>query len=852
MIQLRALGAIDLRDSDGRELTSVLSHPKWVSLLIYLDVARPHGFHRRDRLIALLWPELDQSHSRNALSKAVHHLRRALGDEAIVTRGDEVTIDSNLVHSDVRELDQALRNRDNSHAFDLYRGPLGDGFFVDDAPEFERWLGVERDRIRNEVADAAWTEARKAKEANRFGDATSLARKAMALTPEDEPSLRRLMLFLESAGDRAGALRAYEDFSSWLSSELESTPAPETQALHKRIRQTDTPHFVETVPETITSGPPIRAASPHIPATRPSWVRMAAIGAAVLATGIIAASLTASKPSAKPTLDPRRVIVAPFENRTGSAEYDAVGAMAMDWISQAVASYGLVSVVDPRTYSETGTEPLVKSDSASRLRSLGLAARAALVVSGAFYREGGRLRFQGQLSNAANETIARVFIPVSASLDSPTTAFDSVALQAVSAIAEATDSRLGALSRSGRHPPSFASYREYVQGVDAFGEHDGDEAHKHFMRAYAIDTTFTTALLNAGASSLNPWSGDDSVMVILGAKRSSLTPFNQLWLDSYIAGRKNDWAEVYRITDELARQAPGSYFPFIHASTAVAIDRPGAALDALLHVDPDRGWMRNAYEYWYVRCAARHMLEDFEGELADANIGEKQYPANFSVISCKVRALAAMGRGNDIDKVLDAAAGMAAHTTWELGSPYSIAASEAEMHGHKEIAAKARQRTINWVNALPPEKKRSEPPMFGPAWVLFNAGAWKELDERVQEFRKLEPAESRWIVFQGLIAAHNGDRKVAMSVDSLLQSLTQRSLDRKPKGMPVPLTLFHRAEIAALLGDRDRAIDLLGSAFANRLRYNIYVHSDPSFASLWKDPRFIRLMAPRDAPSVGL
>jgi DNA-binding SARP family transcriptional activator/TolB-like protein len=847
MIQLRALGAIDLRDSDGRELTSVLSHPKWVALLIYLDAARPHGFHRRDRLIALLWPELDQSHSRNALSKAVHHLRRALGDDAIVTRGDEIAIDSHLIHSDVSEVDQSLRNNDNTHALDIYRGPLGDGFFVDDAPEFERWLGVERNRIRNEIADAVWTEAEKAKGANRFGDATSLARKAMALTPEDEPSLRRLMLFLESAGDRAGALRAYEDFSSWLSTELESTPAPETQALNKRIRQTETPHFVETIAERITSGLPIATGSPRIPAAKLSWVRMATIGAALLAIGIAAAGLSASKTSAKePVLDPRRVIVAPFENRTGSAEYDAVGAMAMDWISQNVASYGLVSVVDPRTYSEAGAESAAKSDSVSRLRNLGVSAHAALVVSGAFYRESGRLRFQGQLSNTANETIARVFIPVSASLDSPTAAFDSVALQAVAAIAEATDSRLGALSRGGRNPPSFASYREYVQGVDAFGEHDNNRAYKHFMRAYEIDTTFTTALLNAGASMLDPWSGKDSVMAILEARRSSLTPFNQLWLDSFIAGRKNDWAEVYRITDELARQAPGSYFPFIHASTAVAIDRPRAALDALLRVDPDRGWMRNAYEYWYVRCAARHMLADYEGELADANIGEKQYPANFSVISCKVRALAALGRGDDIDKVLDAAAGMTEHTTWELGSPYSIAASEAEMHGHKEIAAKARQRAISWVNALPPEKKKTEPPMFGPAWLLLNAGAWKELDERVQQFRKLEPTESRWIVLQGLIAAHNGDRKAAMSVDSLLRSLTQRAVDRNPKPMPVPLALFHRAEIAALLGDKDRAIDLLGSAFANRLRYNIYVHSDPAFASLWKDPRFIRLMAPRD------
>ena len=78
MVELRALGSIDLR-RDGTEISAVLTQSKRIALLLYLDIARPRGFHRRDRLVGLLWPELDDTHSRNALSKAIHHIRRELG-----------------------------------------------------------------------------------------------------------------------------------------------------------------------------------------------------------------------------------------------------------------------------------------------------------------------------------------------------------------------------------------------------------------------------------------------------------------------------------------------------------------------------------------------------------------------------------------------------------------------------------------------------------------------------------------------------------------------------------------------------------------------------------------------------
>src|ERR1051325_4415557 len=91
MIRLRTLGALDLRDADGHECRGVLSQPKRVALLIYLALASSGSRQRRDTLLALFWPELDQEHARNALSQAVHFLRRSLGEHTVIVgNGDEL------------------------------------------------------------------------------------------------------------------------------------------------------------------------------------------------------------------------------------------------------------------------------------------------------------------------------------------------------------------------------------------------------------------------------------------------------------------------------------------------------------------------------------------------------------------------------------------------------------------------------------------------------------------------------------------------------------------------------------------------------------------------------------------
>src|SRR5512146_3430379 len=101
MFDLTLLGLHAVRGADGREIASLPAQPKRFALLAYLALGAGAGYHRRDSLAALFWPELDQFAARRALRNTLYHLRDALGDDVIVVRGDDaIAIDPTLLSFD--------------------------------------------------------------------------------------------------------------------------------------------------------------------------------------------------------------------------------------------------------------------------------------------------------------------------------------------------------------------------------------------------------------------------------------------------------------------------------------------------------------------------------------------------------------------------------------------------------------------------------------------------------------------------------------------------------------------------------------------------------------------------------
>src|SRR3989449_2342521 len=239
MIRLRTLGAVDLKDSEGCELRPLLTQPKRLALLAYLALAGSSGFRRRDTVVALFWPELDEEHARGSLRQALRFLRRSLGEGVIVSRGEEeIGVDRGALRCDATAFMEACEGGRHAEALDLYRGAFLDGFFVSEAaPELERWVEEERIDLRRCAAASAWSLANRYRVAGGGSVAATLARRAGGVAPEDQGELARLIAFLYDLGGRGRALRAYDEIARRLKQEYSALPAPATQAPIRNLRQ---------------------------------------------------------------------------------------------------------------------------------------------------------------------------------------------------------------------------------------------------------------------------------------------------------------------------------------------------------------------------------------------------------------------------------------------------------------------------------------------------------------------------------------------------------------------------------------------------------------------------------------
>ena len=377
MIELRTFGGLDLHDAQGRELRVILAASKRAALLTYLAIATPRGFHRRDTLLALFWPELDQEHARAALRQALHLIRRSMTAGALLTEGDDaIALDRDLFWCDAVAFELLLDEGKEEEALDLYRGALLEGFHLSGCLEFERWLEDERRRLERRAAEATWSLAQQALAEGQRAQATHWGRRALAFSPSDEGVLRRVIELLDHLGDRAGAIREYEGFATRLQEDYEADPAPETTELIASVRAREQANG-GVLPSTPLAKPPVDAALASV-TTRPRtpWRTYGRAAAAIVVLGAMAAvgaSVIRNGRGDAPELDPTRVLVDLFQNETSDPSLDPLGRMATDRVTAGLTYSSFVEVVSLGTQL-LSLEPIVAdtgpTEGSDRLQAL--------------------------------------------------------------------------------------------------------------------------------------------------------------------------------------------------------------------------------------------------------------------------------------------------------------------------------------------------------------------------------------------------------------------------------------------------------------------------------------------------
>lgn len=221
LVELHLLGSPTLA-IDGRPAAGRVTQRRRIALLAVVGVAHRRGVSR-DRLLGLLWPDQSPARGRRLLSDAVYLVRQAIGD-ALVVAGDDLRFDEERMRTDVALFEDALAADDVDSALALYRGPLLDGFYLDDDTAFGQWLDAERARIAGSLAALLDRSAAAAAASGDVRRARELMTRRSAIDPLDAEVALRLVGLLERAGDNSAALHAARAFAERYRTEWESDP----------------------------------------------------------------------------------------------------------------------------------------------------------------------------------------------------------------------------------------------------------------------------------------------------------------------------------------------------------------------------------------------------------------------------------------------------------------------------------------------------------------------------------------------------------------------------------------------------------------------------------------------------
>ena len=518
MIELRTLGSLELTSAESATAGGVLAQPRRAALLCYLALALPRGFHRRDTLLALFWPEDNAERARHALRQSVYYLRRALSANAIVSRGDdELSLASGQVVCDAWEFETAVAEGRAMDALSLYKGELLAGFHVSDAPDFERWLETERARLRELAREAAWTLSAAREHGGDSAGAAEAARRAVALAPVDEIALRRLVLLLARIGDRAGAVRAYETFAKSLREEYELELSAETQMLVAKIRaesvepataalgQVSDPSVAGQMErsEEGLQDPPIFASPARAPRAR-GLVAATLIVALLLALAAgqsrtqSRVRIAAAHPPAIGAPTPA-IAVLPFASP--DRQLSSWGEGLVDLISLDLSGIPGLRAVDSRTMLARWRERVATGGVPDLTTALDVAERtgARYAVMGSVMARGSDLVLTGAVHELAGRRVlatARSEAPA----DSIFALVDRFALEVIRLIPRGDTQELPRIDLARVSTSSLPALRSYLEGEVLFRQSRFQGAAEAYARAIVADSTFALARYRLGLS----------------------------------------------------------------------------------------------------------------------------------------------------------------------------------------------------------------------------------------------------------------------------------------------------------------------------------------------------------------
>lgn len=514
---------------------------------------------------------------------------------------------------------------------------------------------------------------------------------------------------------------------------------------------------------------------------------------------------------------PLPIAVLSFSNETGDTTLNTWGRMAGDWVTEGLQTTELVSVVPWPTSLRANDRIAAEVRGGHTVDPVAMAREetgAGTIITGSYYLVGDSLTFRAEVNDAVRGRLLASIPPIRASRERPEAGIDALRQRIMGMIALYTDDRLGQVPGLARRPPTFEAYQIFDAALDQFRDQNYSEALVGFRRAFAADTEFMAALLNASIAAWNVGNLPlaDSLVQDIRERQNQLGDFQRVRFEALQALLVGDGEGEVEALRRASRLAPATMSTHNLAIATLSTDRPAEALAALETLDPEHGDMRGWSSYWTQLTHALHLLGQHERELEAARKLEQLYPDRRVGLALEVRALAALGRPAAIDSALYTARALTPTTYWSQGAAMVVAGEELTAHGFVDEGAKYLQRGRGWLEQQLKIYPGDVNHRYWMGSVLYDLAAWKE---SALVFRRLSTEAPDRLDYRGLAAvaaARTGDARAE-----------DRLGDANPSERGT--LVMYRARLAAIRGDHDAALTLFSEAVRRGLRGLPWVHA---------------------------
>ncbi|UCE22056.1 MAG: protein kinase, partial [Candidatus Aminicenantes bacterium] len=456
-------------------------------------------------------------------------------------------------------------------------------------------------------------------------------------------------------------------------------------------------------------------------------------------------------PFGKKGLDanPDRFIVAIFENQTGDGSFDSYGRVAADWITQSLSQIDEGEAVPVSEVLESLRTMGVETggiQKMAQLRDLAKHTEAGTVISGAYSVTEGILRFEAQIINAKKGKSIHTLEPVSGPGESPMEVIETLRQRIMGTLA-IYFSQIPSRTRRFLEPPLFEAYQEYLSGMDAF-ENDYSQALTHFEKAVELDPEFPAPCIRMSIiySHQGEFTKAESMVNLANERRERLNIFERSLLDGFVAGLQGNYEEGLKFFRQAETLAPEDYIlNYLMGIETLRLNRPQETVDTFMKIEIPEFVNSTEIGAWRFRvlAEAHHMLGNYLKELEEVSKGQEYFPDNIDLRVGRVRALAALGRIQEVLGVIDKSSGLTQPSEIS-GIIMLVAAQELRAHGYLNESKEIANRAVSWYQNQIPSEASDEKHQSSLAYAYYVAEQWENAQKLFKELSEGNPEHVKY------------------------------------------------------------------------------------------------------------